>query len=149
MISSPQTIGFNGFSMVLGSFNHWLQWFSMVRDHWSNDAMVSMYRTPLSSKLLMTNILSKETKLFSHVESFAIICYFQDRGWTWAPHWWVLRSNSWTWQLQARLHELRKCLSITCGPLLWSGQEPGLEATLSLSSRQGQCRPAIMMQIVY
>ena len=47
MISSPHTNGFNGFSMVLGSFNHWFQWFSMVMDHWSNDAMVSMYRSPL------------------------------------------------------------------------------------------------------
>ena len=41
-------IGFNSFSMVFGSFNHWLQWFSMVMDHWSNDAMVSMYRSPLA-----------------------------------------------------------------------------------------------------
>ena len=38
--------------MVLGSFNHWLQWFSMVMDHWSNDAMVSMYCSPL---LLLQN----------------------------------------------------------------------------------------------
>ena len=48
MISSPQTIGFNGFLMVLGPFNYWFQWFSMVMDHWSNDAMVSMYRSPLN-----------------------------------------------------------------------------------------------------
>ena len=47
MIFSPQTIDFNGFSMVWGSFNHWFQWFSMVMDHWSNDAMVSMDRSPL------------------------------------------------------------------------------------------------------
>ena len=33
--------------MVRGSFNHWFQWFSMVMDHRSNDAMVSMYRSPL------------------------------------------------------------------------------------------------------
>ena len=48
MFFSPLTIAFNGFSMVWGSFNHWIQWFSMVMDHWSNDAMVSMDRSPLS-----------------------------------------------------------------------------------------------------
>ena len=47
LIFSPQTITFNDFSMVLGSFNHWFQWFSMVMDHWSNNAMVSMDRSPL------------------------------------------------------------------------------------------------------
>ena len=47
MISSHPTVGFNGFSMVLGSFNHWFQWFSMVMDHGSNNAMVSMYCSPL------------------------------------------------------------------------------------------------------
>ena len=47
LIFSPQTIASNGFLMVLGSFNHCFQWFSMVKDHWSNDAMVSMYRSPL------------------------------------------------------------------------------------------------------
>merc|ERR1711989_65014 len=41
------TIANNGFSMVLGSPHHWFQWFSMVRDHWSNDGMVSMDRTGL------------------------------------------------------------------------------------------------------
>ena len=47
MIFSPQTIGFDGFSMVLESFNHWFQWFSMVMDHWFNYAMVSMNCSPL------------------------------------------------------------------------------------------------------
>ena len=47
MFFSPQTIGFNGFSMVLGSFNHWFQWFSMVMDHWFDYEMVSMNRSPL------------------------------------------------------------------------------------------------------
>ena len=42
LIFSPQTIAFDGFPMVLGSFNHWFQWFSMVMDHWSNNAMVLM-----------------------------------------------------------------------------------------------------------
>ena len=48
LIFSPQTIAFNGFSMVLGSFNHWFQWFSMVMDHWSNNAMVLMDHSPLN-----------------------------------------------------------------------------------------------------
>ena len=34
--------------MVLGSFNHWFQWFSMVMDHWSNNAMVLMDHSPLN-----------------------------------------------------------------------------------------------------
>ena len=59
MIPSPRTIGFNGFSMVLGSFNHWFQWFSMVMDHWSNDAMVSMYCSPLTN-MFTTTTISKE-----------------------------------------------------------------------------------------
>ena len=41
------TIDNDGFSMVLGLSNHWFQWFSMVKDHWSNDGMVSMDRTGL------------------------------------------------------------------------------------------------------
>ena len=66
MISSPQTIGFNGFSMVLGSFNHWFQWFSMVMDHWSKDTMVSMYRSPLlpsTNKLFYTFVESLRGEL--------------------------------------------------------------------------------------
>merc|ERR1711872_1027316 len=42
------TNAFNGFLMVLGSFNHWFQWFSMVMDHWSNNAMVLMDHSPLN-----------------------------------------------------------------------------------------------------
>ena len=38
------TIDINGFSMVFGSFD---QWFSMVRDYWSNDGMFSMDRSGL------------------------------------------------------------------------------------------------------
>ena len=34
-------------SMVLGSFKHWFQWFSMIMDQWSNDLMVVMDRSPL------------------------------------------------------------------------------------------------------
>ena len=44
------TIDNDGFSMVLGLSNHWFQWFSMVKDHWSNDGMVSMDRTGLQGK---------------------------------------------------------------------------------------------------
>ena len=36
--------------MVLESFNHWFQWFSMVTGHWSNNAMVLIYRSPLALK---------------------------------------------------------------------------------------------------
>ena len=38
------TIAINGFSMVFLFFYHRFQWFSMVPDHWSNNAMVSMDR---------------------------------------------------------------------------------------------------------
>ena len=48
------TIDNDGFSMVLGLSNHWFQWFSMVKDHWSNDGMVSMDRTGLVASV--TNI---------------------------------------------------------------------------------------------
>ena len=41
------TIAINGFSMVFLFFYHRFQWFSMVPDHWSNDAMVSMDRRGL------------------------------------------------------------------------------------------------------
>ena len=45
------TIDNDGFSMVLGLSNHWFQWFSMVKDHWSNDGMVSMDRTGLQGSM--------------------------------------------------------------------------------------------------
>ena len=41
------TIATNGFSMVFLFCYHHFQWFSMVPDHWSNDAMVSMDRCGL------------------------------------------------------------------------------------------------------
>ena len=47
MFFGTLTIANNGFSMVFRSPNHWFQWFSMVKDHWSNDGMVSMDRTGL------------------------------------------------------------------------------------------------------
>ena len=47
MFFGTLTIANNGFSMVFGSPNHWFQWFLMVKDHWSNDGMVSMDRTGL------------------------------------------------------------------------------------------------------
>ena len=34
--------GTNSFSMALWYSYHWVQWVSMVREHWSNDRMVSM-----------------------------------------------------------------------------------------------------------
>ena len=42
------TIAINGFSMFFLFFYHRFQWFSMVLDHWSNDAMVSMDRCGLT-----------------------------------------------------------------------------------------------------
>ena len=45
---SCSTIGTNGFSMVFWSVNHWWRWFSMVANHWSNDAMVTIHRSSLS-----------------------------------------------------------------------------------------------------
>ena len=48
MFFGTLTIANDGFSMVFGSPNHWFQWFSMVKDHWSNDGMVSMDRTGLN-----------------------------------------------------------------------------------------------------
>ena len=47
MFFGTLTIANDGFSMVFGLPNHWFQWFSMVKDHWSNDGMVSMDRTGL------------------------------------------------------------------------------------------------------
>ena len=47
-------IGNDGFSMVLWSPDHWFQWFSMVKDHWSNDGMVLMDRTGLQLKTVKT-----------------------------------------------------------------------------------------------
>ena len=43
------TIAINGFTMVfdIAYCYHRFQWFSMVLDHWSNDAMVSMDRCGL------------------------------------------------------------------------------------------------------
>ena len=45
------TIAINGFTMVFWCCYHRFQWFSMVPDHWSNDAMVSMDRCGLRRKL--------------------------------------------------------------------------------------------------
>ena len=42
------TIAINGFTMVFWCCYHRFQWFSMVPDHWSNDAMVSMDRCGLT-----------------------------------------------------------------------------------------------------
>ena len=41
------TIAINGFTMVFWCCYHRFQWFLMVPDHWSNDAMVSMDRCGL------------------------------------------------------------------------------------------------------
>ena len=41
------TIEINGFSMVLGSGNHWKRWISMVFHHWSKDGMVTYHRWSL------------------------------------------------------------------------------------------------------
>ena len=49
------TIAINGFSMVFLFFYHRFQWFSMVLDHWSNDAMVSMDRCGLLYDHILTD----------------------------------------------------------------------------------------------
>ena len=51
MFFGTLAIANDGFSMVFGSPNHWFQWFLMVKDHWSNDGMVSMDRTGLLQAL--------------------------------------------------------------------------------------------------
>ena len=47
-------IDINGFSIVLGSFDHWLPWFSMVRDRWLNNGkfqwIAQVYWSPLTSQ---------------------------------------------------------------------------------------------------
>ena len=45
------TIAINGFTMVFLCCYHRFQWFSMVPDHWSNDAMVSMDRCGLRQRI--------------------------------------------------------------------------------------------------
>ena len=72
MISSPQTIGFNNLSMVLGSFNHWIEWFSMVMDHWSNDAMVSMYCSPLIPYLPLWFLSFYKNYVFYYIFLFLV-----------------------------------------------------------------------------
>ena len=52
MFFSPLTIAFIGFLMVLGSFNHWFQWYSMVVDHRSYDVMDSSERSPLDQAFI-------------------------------------------------------------------------------------------------
>ena len=47
MFLGSLTIAINGFTMVFWCCYHRFQWFSIVPDHWSNDAMVSMDRCGL------------------------------------------------------------------------------------------------------
>ena len=47
------TIAINGFSMVFLFFYHRFQWFSMVPDHWWNDAMVLMDRRGLEDGIVL------------------------------------------------------------------------------------------------
>ena len=58
---------FNGF----WSCYHRFQWFSMVLDHWSNDAMVSMDRCglPVTMKLLMTMMIHQLSVTSNKVSS--------------------------------------------------------------------------------
>ena len=80
---SFQTIAFNGFSMVFESFNHLVQWFSMVTGHWSNDAMVSMDRSPLvhiwifyyqlvSAKILTDKLLTCKKRQFAAIGCWTV-----------------------------------------------------------------------------
>ena len=47
MFFGSLTIAINGFSMFFLFCYHRFQWFAMISDHWSNDAMVSMDRCGL------------------------------------------------------------------------------------------------------
>ena len=74
------TIDNDGFSMVLGLSNHWFQWFSMVKDHWSNDGMVSMDRTGLIENNNINNyIVTFEKRVM--VTAFAILAMFFSIVW--------------------------------------------------------------------
>ena len=51
---------------------HWFQWFSVVMDHWSNDAMVSMNRSPLAdwiwgATIIREGIFSKRRQSWKRV----------------------------------------------------------------------------------
>ena len=56
--------------MVFWCCYHRFQWFSMIPDHWSNDAMVSMDRCGLVGSILFN---SKETKIY-HIHSDFTMC---------------------------------------------------------------------------
>ena len=58
------TIAINGFTMVFWCCYHRFQWFSMVPDHWSNDAMVSMDRCGLDDTYVPANLLSMSIMTF-------------------------------------------------------------------------------------
>ena len=63
------TIAINGFSMFFLFFYHRFQWFSMVPDHWSNDAMVSMDRCGLHGGV--PNLPDMTTAITIRVNFFA------------------------------------------------------------------------------
>ena len=62
------TIDINGFSMVFESFDHW---FSMVRDYWSNDGMVSMDRSGLFQ---IKTRMSWDVGMLPHLINVAFVC---------------------------------------------------------------------------
>ena len=68
------TIAINGFSMFFLFCYHRFQWFSMVPDHWLNDAMVSMDRCGLTST--MFKIYFQTGKTAEHY----IGCHFVHSG---------------------------------------------------------------------
>ena len=67
MFLGSLTIAINGFTMVFWCCYHRFQWFSMVLDHWSNDAMVSMDRCglmwSLKRKILLPWAATKPQRL--------------------------------------------------------------------------------------
>ena len=83
------TIAINGFTMVFWCCYHRFQWFSMVPDHWSNDAMVSMDRCGL------TDILTDKTRQWSDLSPIKINTYLllmrewlllvANQGWCYLP----------------------------------------------------------------
>ena len=66
------TIAINGFTMVFLCCYHRFQWFLMVPDHWSNDAMVSMDCCGLATiiklgKQLARNLGKDEDEVVRHM----------------------------------------------------------------------------------
>ena len=88
------TIAINGFKMVFWCCYHRCQWFSMVLDHWSNDAMVSMDRCGL---VYIDSILWEKT--YIKYQNFRIClkkwsCFFRYTPNMYLSFYWLAMANS-------------------------------------------------------